>query len=163
MIGTAEGLLQDQEHNTTRALSIYSEEVKRNPSNALSQLLLAEALSNEKHEGDKSVDQRAIEVANRAVKLDPTFVAAHDLLARLYLRAGKTSLAIQHSRVALEVDASDKAAIYNLIQALREAHRTKEIPALAKRLGELEAGSLRGRKDFRLEESSRVSPLGGPN
>ena len=163
MIGTAEGLLQEQEQHTTQALAIYSEEVIQNPSNSLSQFLLAEALSNEANDKDKSRDQRAIEAANRAVTLDPTFVAAHDLLGRLYLRTGKISLAIEHSRAALEIDASDGAAIYNLIQALREAHQTKEIPALAKRLGDLEAGSLRGRRGFRLEESPPASPSASPN
>ena len=163
MIGTAEGLLQAQEHNTDRALSIYSEQVNRDPGNALSQFLLAEALSNETNENNRSTDQRAIEAAARAVKLDPQFVAAHDLLARLYLRAGKTSLAIEHSRAALDLDASDGAAIYNLIQALKESHRTQEIPPLAKRLSDLEAQSLRGQRGFRLEETSPVAPQGGPN
>jgi len=58
-------------------------------------------------------------------------------LSKLYLQGGDNQQAIKESRKALELNPKDQASIYRLIQALRKAGDTAEVPGLLKRLARL--------------------------
>ena len=98
------------------------------------------------------------------MKLKPGFVDARDLLASMYMRSGQYKLAIEQSRLALQYAPSDRTAIYHLIISLRnsgESQRTDEMPALVKRLGDLQRDSLKQdteRKRYKLVEQQAAPP-----
>ena len=119
------------------AVRSFRAEAKRHPDDALTQYLLAEALSEEASPVGSVDHQEEMEAANRAVKLNPKLAQAQDLLSTVYLQEGETNLAIEHSQAALRVSPGDQAAIYHLILALRRASRKEEIPPLIKQLAEL--------------------------
>ncbi len=118
----AEGLVASQEHNSAQALSNFRAAAKARPDDALAQYLLAEALS-EKSDAQGSADYKEdVAAAERATRLDPHMVAAHDLLATVYLRDNQLQKAVQQCRAALAADPSDQQAVYHLILALRKTN-----------------------------------------
>ncbi len=133
-LGTAEGVAETQMYKFPDAITKFRAQVKKSPKDALSQYLLAEALSHERKPDNSSESQQAIEVAKHALKLDPQLMGARNLLAGLYLQSGKTDLAIEQCEIALKSDPDDQEALYHLILALRATDRKSEIPALTKRL-----------------------------
>ncbi len=139
--GVAQGLVQSQQHKSSAALASFRLSAKTHPDNALAQYLLAEALSQEgKPQGSPEYTEE-VAAANRAVKLDPKLLAAHGLLASIYLQDGRTQLAIHHCEAALAIDPNDQQALYHLILALRKTDRKDELPALLKRLNEVRGAS----------------------
>lgn len=133
-LGTAEGIAETQMYKFPDAIAKFRAQVKKNPNDALSQYLLAEALSHGKKPENSSEYQLAIEAAKRALKIDPQLMGARNLLAGLYLQSGKTALAIEQCEIALKTNPDDQEALYHLILALRATDRKSEIPALTKRL-----------------------------
>ncbi len=130
----AEGIAESQQHNSAEALATFRAEARRHPHNSLTQYLLAEALSREtKPEGSPEYREE-IDAATLAVKLDPKLLQAHDLLATIYIAAGKPDLAIQQSRASLQVDPDDQQALYHLILATRGTGSKVEVSVLVKRL-----------------------------
>jgi tetratricopeptide (TPR) repeat protein len=99
--------------------------------------LIAEILAQKGAAPGDTEFQQAIREGERAVKLRPDFVLAHDTLAGLYLKANQIQLSIHHAREALRLLPSDQIALYHLIQALRKSGRQQELPQLVKRLSEL--------------------------
>jgi DNA-binding SARP family transcriptional activator len=88
-------------------------------------------------------------------------VAAHDLLATIYLRDGRTSLAIEQSKAALAIDPKDQQALYHLILALRKTGQRDQISSLLKQLAALRnetQSEARQNKVYRLQEI----PVAGP-
>ena len=71
------------------------------------------------------------------MSLQPRLGTAHNLLAKLYLQAGKNREAAIESRKAMDIDPKDQTAVYHLIQALRKTEDKTEIPDLLKRLAQL--------------------------
>jgi tetratricopeptide (TPR) repeat protein len=132
---TAMGIVQSQEHRSDEALDSFRAAAKAHPKDALTQYLLAEALSQQT--GPASHDTQAIAAAQLAVRLDPGMTAAHDLLATLYLRDGHTQGAIEQSHAALAADPKDQQALYHLILALRKTDQKDQVPGLLKQLTEL--------------------------
>ena len=137
LASTAEGLVHSQQHDLKGAVASFRAEVKQQPNDALTQYLLAEALMEQGPMVGSPGYEEELAAANRAVRLDPKLAQAHDLLATAYLRAGKTDLAIEHSRAALQSDQQDQSAVYHLILALRRTNHKDEIPSLMKRLAVL--------------------------
>jgi len=160
--GVAEGLVELQEHKSGEALNTFRAAAKTHPDDALTQYLLAEALSQEgKAEGTPEYKE-AVAAAERAAKLDPSMVAAHDLLATLYQQSGQTQLAIKESRAALAVDPKDQQAIYHLILSLRKTDEKDQVPALLKQLTELRAAAQAEgaqKQKYKLEEIPVSSPI----
>ena len=68
-------------------------------------------------------------------------VAAHDLLATIYLRNGNTLLAIEQSNAALAVNPKDQEAIYHLVLGLRKTGQKDRITSLLKQLAALRNGA----------------------
>jgi anti-sigma factor ChrR (cupin superfamily) len=72
--------------------------------------------------------------AKKAVVLQPSLTAAHNVLAKYYLDSGQSALAAKECRIALEQSPEDQTAIYRLVVALRKSGDQSEIPDLLKRL-----------------------------
>jgi tetratricopeptide (TPR) repeat protein len=132
---TAMGIVQSQEHRSGEALDTFRAAAKAHPKDALTQYLLAEALSQQAMPA--SHDTQAIAAAQLAARLDPHMVSAHDLLATLYLRDGHTQAAIEQCRTALATDPKDQQALYHLILALRKTDQKDQVPELLKQLMQL--------------------------
>jgi tetratricopeptide (TPR) repeat protein len=77
---------------------------------------------------------QAVQSAKKAVTLQPSLVAAHNVLAKLYLQAGQTEQAIKECRSVLQDSPADQTALYHLVLALRRTNDRSEIPDLLKRL-----------------------------
>ncbi|QNI32579.1 tetratricopeptide repeat protein [Alloacidobacterium dinghuense] len=159
--GVAEGLVESQEHKSSEALSTFRAAAKAHPDDALTQYLLAEALSQQGQTEGTPEYKEAVTAAERAAKLDPHMVTAHDLLATLYLQNGQTQFAVRESRAALAIDPKDQQAIYHLILALRKTDEKDQVPALLKQLTDLRtAAQTEGtqKKRYQLEEIPASSP-----
>jgi tetratricopeptide (TPR) repeat protein len=137
MLGAVQGLAASQQHKSVEALSAFRAAARAQPKDALTQYLLAEALSQESpHEGSSDYVEE-LAAAKRACHLDPSMVAAHDLLATIYLRDGHTSLAIEQSNAALAVNPKDQQAIFHLVLGLRKTGEKDRLPALLTQLAAL--------------------------
>ena len=133
----AEGLSLVQQDNLDAALDAAQRELKKRPDDAFLHFLIAEILAQKGAAPGDTEFQQAIREGERAVKLRPDFVLAHDTLAGLYLKANQIQLSIHHAREALRLLPSDQVALYHLIQALRKSARQQELPQLVKHLSEL--------------------------
>ncbi len=143
---SAEGLIESQQRKGDAAIESYRKTLDARPDDPFTQYLLAEALS-EKGYGPGSAGAREeIAAAKRAVELQPSLVAARDLLAGMYLQAGELDHSIGQSRAALEIRPNDQQAVYHLILALRRTDHRSEVAALVQRLAQL-------RKDAAIEQS----------
>jgi len=161
VLGAAEGLVASQQHKSAEALRAFRAAAKAQPKDALTQYLLAEALSQESLRQGSSDYAEELGAANLACRLDPSMVAAHDLLATIYLRDGRTSLAIEQSKAALAIDPKDQQAIYHLILALRKTGQRDQISPLLKQLAALRnetQSEARQNKVYQLQEI----PVAGP-
>jgi tetratricopeptide (TPR) repeat protein len=153
-VDVAKGIAESQVHKPVQALEQFRNAARDHPNEALTQYLLAEALSEQENPDTLEV----LRAAKQAIQLDPKLVAAHDLLAGIYLQDGKRQLAIEHSQAALSVDANDQQALYHLILALRDTDRKKEIPALMKRMTDLrQAARVENGPQRRLHQLSELS------
>ncbi|MBW4045089.1 MAG: tetratricopeptide repeat protein [Acidobacteria bacterium] len=139
--GVAQGLVESQEHKSGEALSSFRAAAKAHPNDALTQYLFAEALSEEGKSPGTPEYKEEVAAAERAARLDPKMVAAHDLLAKIYLQDGRNQLAIRESRAALSVDPQDQQALYHLILTLRKTDQKEEIPKLLEQLTKLRANT----------------------
>jgi tetratricopeptide (TPR) repeat protein len=140
-LGVAEGLVKSQQHKPAEALKKFRDDVEAHPNEAYAHYLLAEELQEEgKPEGSPEYKEE-LAAAERAVKLDPKLIAAHDLLSAVYLENGHSDLAIEQARAALALDPNDQQAVYHLIVAIRKTGRKDELPALLKRLVDLRANA----------------------
>jgi tetratricopeptide (TPR) repeat protein len=139
--GVAEGLVQSQEHRSSEALSSFRASARAHPKDALTQYLLAEALSQEGKSQGTPEYKEEVAAAELAARLDPTMVAAHDLLATIYLQDGRIQQAIKESRAALDADPKDQQAVYHLVLALRKTDQKDEIPDLLRQLTQLRSAA----------------------
>jgi tetratricopeptide (TPR) repeat protein len=137
VLGAVQGLAASQQHKSVEALTAFRAAATAHPKDALTQYLLAEALSQESpHQGSSDYAEE-VAAAKRACDLDPSMVAAHDLLATIYLRDGHTSLAIEQSNAALAVDPKDQQAIFHLVLGLRKTGQKDRISSLLTQLAAL--------------------------
>jgi tetratricopeptide (TPR) repeat protein len=155
--------MSDKDHPDNALLEIRSQ-LKAHPDSAPLHFLLAKMLAYQASDTDTKATGEAMRSALLAVKLKPDLVEARDLLASMYTRSGEYGLASEQCRIALKYSPSDQAAIYHLIVALRHAGqsaRRAEIPALVKRLSEVQQAARQqqtDRKRFQLVEQQPVSP-----
>jgi tetratricopeptide (TPR) repeat protein len=137
VLGAVQGLAATQQHKSLEALTAFRAAARAQPKDALTQYLLAEALSQQSPNRGSSDYVEEVAAAQRACDLDPSMVAAHDLLATIYLRDGHTSLAIEQSNAALAVDPKDQQAIFHLVLGLRKTGQKDRISSLLKQLAAL--------------------------
>jgi tetratricopeptide (TPR) repeat protein len=155
MLGAVQGLAASQQHKSVEALAAFRAAAKAHPTDALTQYLLAEALSQESPHRGSSDYAEEVTAARRACDLDPTMVAAHDLLATIYLRDGQTSLAIEQSNASLAVNPKDQQAIFHLVLGLRKTAEKDRISALLTQLAALRTAAqseARQNKRYQLQE-----------
>ncbi len=140
-LGVAQGLVQSQEHNSTAALAHFRAAVQAHPSEPYAWYLLAEALAGEGKSAGSPENREEIEAATRAVKLDPKFVEARDLLSAAFYAGGRMPEAIEQSRAALTVNPNDEPALYHLMLALRKTGHDDEARTLVEQIVRLRASS----------------------
>ena len=128
------GILHSQQHLSAESLALFESQAKLHPDDPLLQYLLAERLSEGAARDNPGQLQEAIAAARKAVVLDPGYLAAHDLLAVLYVRASQFRLAIEQAHAALALDPNDQDALYQEILSRRRSGDTGEISALTERL-----------------------------
>lgn len=161
-LAAAQGIVQSQQHDQPRAIASFRAAVKAHPEEAYAHYLLAETLHGKSSSEGSPEFKEEIREAERALQLEPRMVAAHDLLAAVYVEFGRPQEAITHSRAALAIDPADEQAVYHLILALRKTDNKSEVPELVKRLMELQRSSKSksnaGNK-FRLYEPTVQTPM----
>jgi tetratricopeptide (TPR) repeat protein len=150
MSGAAEGLLAEEQNQSDpdKALATVRAKLAKTPQDAFLLYLEAALLSKTSAEPGTPEFQRGLESAKQAVRLQPSLVAAHNLLAKYYLDAGENALAAKECRLVLEQSPSDQSAIYHLVIALRKTGDQKDIPDLLKRLA-------KARQDATKQEGDR--------
>jgi tetratricopeptide (TPR) repeat protein len=156
----AEGLAAVQKNDPDLALSTVRAKLAKAPNDAFLLYLQAEIIAQRGPDAGSTEFREAMASAKRAVLIRPSLVAAHDVLAKLYLQAGRNDAAIDQSRQALDRDSKDQTALYHLIQALRKSGRSDEHPVLLKRLAELRMESAKAEAEhnrYKLVEEKSLS------
>lgn len=133
----ARGLTLVQQDRLDSALETARQEVTKHPDDAFLHYLIAEVLAQKGASPGDAEFQQAVHEGERAVKLNPQFILAHDTLAGRYLKANRLQLAECHAREALRLMPSDQIALYHLIQTLRKSGDNQELPDLIKRLAQV--------------------------
>jgi tetratricopeptide (TPR) repeat protein len=152
-------LTEVQRNNPEQALSRVRSQLRDHPDDPLLNYFLAQSLMNQSPDVQSDAYREALSAAHRVVKARPDYVAAHDLLASMYMHANQYAQAIEECRTALGYDPADEGATYHLLIALKHTGHTEELAGLSKRLAQLHRESLQHeneRKSFRLIEA------GGP-
>jgi tetratricopeptide (TPR) repeat protein len=153
---------QADKHHSDKELTEIRAQLRSHPDSALLHYLLAKLLTNEGSDTSSAASSEATRSALLAVKLKPDLVEARNLLASIYLRSGKYTLAMEQCKRVLEYAPNDQGAMYHLIIALRHSGgQTAEIHTWVKRLAELQQTSLQqdtDRKRFRLVEQQSTAP-----
>jgi tetratricopeptide (TPR) repeat protein len=161
MSGAAQGMLAEEQNQNDpdRALATVRAKLAKNPSDAFLWYLQAAIISQKLPEPGSSEFAQGLDSAKRAVKLQPSLTAAHNVLAKYYLDSGLVALAAEECRLVLQQDPSDQGALYHLVTALRKMDRPAEIPDLLRKLA-------RARQDATKAEGERnrykliVTPTG---
>lgn len=143
----AQGLAAAQQNDFDRALANVQASLTRKPNDALLLYLQADILAAKNADPGTPDFQLALRSARKAVALEPTLATARGVLAKLYLRTGRYSEAIEQCRKALQSDPADQTVVYHLMQALRKTGNTKEVPDLLKRLATLREQALQKDKE----------------
>jgi tetratricopeptide (TPR) repeat protein len=135
------GLTELQQSNLPAALEVVRAKAKQETSNAYLHYLHAEILRQSGAEPGTAEFSEAMEAAQRAIRLQPRFPLALDLLGTFYLRQNKPDLASQQFRKVLAIEPANQSAIYHLILASRKTGATGAVPELMKRLAEAKSRS----------------------
>jgi tetratricopeptide (TPR) repeat protein len=154
----AQGLEAVQSSDPDKALALVRAKLQKKPNDPYLLYLEADILSQKGVEAGTPEFATAMRSAKKAVTLQPSLAAVHDVLAKLYLLEGQNQLAIEQCRKALASDPKDQTALYHLIQGMRKSGaKTSETSDLLKRLAELreESTKLEGERNrYRLIEQN---------
>jgi tetratricopeptide (TPR) repeat protein len=145
----AQGMVAEEQNQNApdRALATVRLKLAKKPADAFLWYLQAAILSQKAPESGSAEFQQAIQSARKAIALQPTLSAAHNVLGKLYLQAGQNQLAIKECRAALQGNPADQTALYHLIVALRKTNSPKEIPSLLQRLAKARQDATREEAD----------------
>ncbi|HTT17439.1 MAG TPA: tetratricopeptide repeat protein [Candidatus Sulfotelmatobacter sp.] len=132
----AQGMIAEEQNQNEpdQALATVRLKLKKNPGDAFLWYLQAAILSQKAPDPGSPEFEEGLNSARKAVTLQPSLTAAHDVLAKFYLQSGQDALAIKQCRLALQNDENDQTALYHLVLALRKTKDQAEIPELLKRL-----------------------------
>jgi tetratricopeptide (TPR) repeat protein len=132
----AQGMLAEEkdQNNPDQALSTVRAKLAKKPVDAFLWYLQAAIISQKSPTSGSSEFEQGLSSAQKAVNLQPSLTAAHNVLAKYYLDSGQNALAAKECRIALEQSPEDQTALYHLILALRKTNDQAEIPELLKRL-----------------------------
>lgn len=136
MSAAAQSMLAEEQNQNDpdRALATVGAKLAKQPGDAFLWYLQAAMLSQKSAQPGSLEFQKGLDSAKRAVTLQPSLIAAHNVLSKYYLDSGQNSLAAKECRLVLEKDPSDQSALYHLVIALRKTDDRKDIPDLLKRL-----------------------------
>jgi tetratricopeptide (TPR) repeat protein len=132
----AQGMLAEEmdPNDPDRALATVRAKLAKKPEDAFLWYLQAAIISKKSPSQGSAEFNQGMNSAKRAVGLQPSLTAAHNVLAKFYLDSGQNTLAARECRTVLEQSPEDQTALYHLIQALRKTDEQSEIPDLLKRL-----------------------------
>ena len=132
----AQGMIAEEknQNDPNRALATVRSKLAKKPLDAFLWYLQAAILAQKAPEPGSSEFQEALQSGKKAVALQPSLTAAHNVLAKLYLDSGQTALAVKECRLVLQTSPADQTALYQLVLALRKTDNHSEIPDLLKRL-----------------------------
>jgi tetratricopeptide (TPR) repeat protein len=132
----AQGMVAEEkdQNDPDKALVTVRAKLKKNPGDAFLWYLQAAILSQKAPHPGSTEFQEGLASAKKAVSIQPSLAAAHNVLAKFYMESGETVLAIKECRLALESNANDQTALYHLVLALRKTKDQREIPDLLQRL-----------------------------
>ncbi len=132
----AQGMIAEEQNQNDpdRALATVRSKLAKKPGDAFLWYLQAAILAQKAPAPGSAEFQQAVQSAKKAITLQPTLSAAHNVLGKLYLQAGQNASAIKECRLALQGNPADQTALYHLIVALRKTNDQGEIPDLLKRL-----------------------------
>ena len=145
----AQGMIAEEknQNDPDKALATVRSKLSKKPGDAFLWYLQAAILSQKAPAPDSAEFQTALQSAKKAIALQPTLSAAHNVLGKLYLQSGQNALAIKECRFALQGNPADQTALYHLIVALRKTNDQKEIPDLLKRLAKARQDATKGEAD----------------
>jgi tetratricopeptide (TPR) repeat protein len=132
----AQGMVAEEKNQNDpgKALAMVRAKLKTNPGDAFLWYLQAAILSQKAPQPGSAEFQEGMSSAKKAISLEPSLTAAHNVLAKFYMESGQNTLAIAECRSALENNENDQTALYHLVLALRKTKDQREIPDLLKRL-----------------------------
>ena len=132
----AQGMIAEEknQNNPDQALATVRSKLAKKPGDPFLWYLQAAILAQKAPAPGSAEFQQALQSARKAVLLQPSLSAAHNVLAKLYLQSGQTSAAIKECRLVLQRNPTDQTALYHLVLALRKTNDKAEIPALLQRL-----------------------------
>jgi tetratricopeptide (TPR) repeat protein len=132
----AQGMVAEEknQNDPDLALATVRAKLKTKPGDAFLWYLQAAILSKKAPEPGSAEFQEGVNSAKKAVALQPSLAAAHNVLAKFYLDSGQNALAVKECRLALQGNENDQTALYRLVVALRKTNGQAEIPELLKRL-----------------------------
>jgi tetratricopeptide (TPR) repeat protein len=163
MGSVAQGLKAVQENDLGRALATVRLKLAKKPNDPFLLYLQADILAQKGANPGSPEFEAALRSAKKAVSLQPNLGGAHDVLAKLYLQAGRNQAAAQQSRKALDSDPKNQTALYHLIQALRKTGEKGELPGLLKRLADLRAEATRQERErYRYKLVEQGEPANHP-
>lgn len=150
MSAAAQGMLAEEkdEKDPEQALETVRAKLAAHPGDAFLWYLQAAILSQRSPDPGSAEFEKGLDSAKRAVALQPSLEAAHNVLAKYYLDSGQYALAAKECRLVLEKTPSDQSALYHLVMALRKTVDQAEIPDLLKRLA-------KARQDATRQEGER--------
>jgi tetratricopeptide (TPR) repeat protein len=136
MSAMAQGMLAEEQYQNDpdQALAKVRAKLAKKSDDAFLLYLQAAILSKKSPEPGSPEFQQGLDSAKRAVDLQPSLIAAHNVLAKYYLDVGQNALAAKECRLVLEQSPSDQSALYHLVMAVRKSANQAEIPDLLKRL-----------------------------
>ncbi len=132
----ASSLAELQNSNLDKALQVARTRLKSNPQDPMLHYVKAEALKQMGVSPSSAEFREALESASTAVRLNPEFVAARNLLGNLYMQENKLQLAGEQFDAVLKIDGADQTALYRQMQVLRKIGRSEDIPRLMEQLAQ---------------------------
>ena len=160
----AQGMVAEEQNQNDpdRALATVRAKLAKKPGDGFLWYLQAAILSQKAPVPGSADFEQGLRSARKAVTLQPSLSAAHNVLAKFYLDSGQPALAAKECRLVLQQNPTDQTALYHLVLALRKTNDQSEIPELLKRLAN-------ARQQATREEGERnryklvVSPSAQPN
>ncbi len=132
----AEGLVAQERDQTDpeKALATVRAKLAKRPGDGFLWYLQAAIVSEKAPDPGSAEFTQGLASAKKAVTLDPSLTAAHNVLAKYYLDSGQDALAAKECRTVLQQSPEDQTALYHLVRALRKMNQSAEIPGLLKRM-----------------------------
>ena len=148
----AMGMLFSQKQDTAAALALFASQSELHPDDPLVQYLYAEALSQVEN-GDEKLREKAIAAAQRAVRLEPGYQPAHDLLCVLLLRHNDLAGVIAQAEQATRLDPYDEVALYQELLAEHKLNHPDRAAIVLKQFQAAKAHNQEAKTKYILQEA----------